>query len=306
MKKDELQRNAHFSASTTLKPAIQAWRLYLQDQGNSPHTLTAFLSDLNLLASYLPPDQTLSEITTIDLNQFLDWMQHKRDVACSPKTLARRITSLKSFFNWVFRYQVIMQNPAEAVVQHSVISPIPIILSDDEVERLMDTAQQYRIAAKPDARYYTLLKLLLLSGIKKNECLGIYLNHIDSEDPEAPFFFVRYANPQYRYKERKISLSPDWLEAYHEYIEQYSIRDQLFIWSQRRLEYLLEDLSREANIGKHVSFDMCRWTCAMHDWRAGEDHNKIREKLGLSKIQWREIGMKLTQLAAGAEANPSA
>jgi integrase/recombinase XerD len=44
---------------------------------------------------------------------------------------------------------------------------------------------------------------------------------------------------------------------------------------------------------------MCRWTCAVRDARAGMDENAIRQKLGLSKIQWREIGMKLKRLVEG-------
>jgi integrase/recombinase XerD len=63
------------------------------------------------------------------------------------------------------------------------------------------------------------------------------------------------------------------------------------------LEYLLEDIGREAGLSKHLSFDMCRWTCVLNDWRSGEDKEIIRQKLGISKIQWREIGMKLKQLS---------
>ena len=58
-----------------------------------------------------------------------------------------------------------------------------------------------------------------------------------------------------------------------------------------------EDLSNEAGIPKHLSFEMCRWTCALTDWRAGMEHDKIRQKLGISKIQWREVSMKLRQLS---------
>jgi integrase/recombinase XerD len=43
---------------------------------------------------------------------------------------------------------------------------------------------------------------------------------------------------------------------------------------------------------------MCRWTCALDDWQAGMEHDKIRQKLGISKIQWREVSMKLGRLAA--------
>ncbi|MGW8251282.1 MAG: hypothetical protein ACWGO1_11620, partial [Anaerolineales bacterium] len=78
----------------------------------------------------------------------------------------------------------------------------------------------------------------------------------------------------------------------------YEIGDRLFPWSPRRLEYLLEDLSEEAGLQKHLSFDMCRWTCALSDWKAGVERDKIRQKLGISKVQWREISMKLESLAS--------
>jgi len=73
--------------------------------------------------------------------------------------------------------------------------------------------------------------------------------------------------------------------------------EQLFPWSPRRLEYLLEDVGREAGLDKHLSFDMCRWTSALNDWQSDMDRENLRQKLGISKIQWREISMKLRQLA---------
>jgi len=80
-------------------------------------------------------------------------------------------------------------------------------------------------------------------------------------------------------------------------LEQYKPSDQVFPWSPRRLEYLLEDLGKETGLIKHLSFDMCRWTCALNDWKSGEDRDQIRQKLGISKIQWREVSLKLRQLA---------
>src|SRR5690606_11479126 len=92
---------AHITDQNLLIPTIKAWRIYLQDQDNSPHTIKAFTADLRLLASFVPPDRTLGKITTAELNNFLEWMQNSRGVPCSPKTLARRITSLKAFFRWL-------------------------------------------------------------------------------------------------------------------------------------------------------------------------------------------------------------
>ena len=289
--------SAHITGQTTLLPAIHAWSYFLEDQGCSLHTIKAFTADIRLLAGFLAPDLVLDKIALHDLNQYLDWMQKRRGISCSPKTLSRRITSLKSFFRWLHEHGVIDANIADGIVQFSVMSPLQVVLSEEEVQRLLDVAQAHRRAKKADARDYTLLKLLLDTGIKKSECLALHPNHIDFDAPGGALLFVRYTNPQYRYKERKIALTSAWVEAYREYAGQYQINERVFPWSQRRLEYLLEDLSSAAGLDKHVSFDMCRWTCALIDWKSGVEHEKIRQKLGISKIQWREIKLKLARLA---------
>ena len=281
----------------TISPALHAWEISLNVQGSSPHTITAFLGDLRLLASYLPPDRQVGEISLADLNNFLRWMEHERDVPCSPKTLARRITSLKSFFRWLHESGVIPANPAEQVVQKSVRSPLPEILSPEEVENILDTALAYRQKPDPDLRSYLLFTLILETGIKKGECLSLSPNHIQLDAPNDPLVFIRYASPQNRYKERKLKLSQEWIAAYQEYRLHHNLDDRLFPWSARMLEYILEDLGKDAGIKKRVSFSMCRWTCAVQDWQTGMEPNKIRQKLGISEVQWREISRKLQVLS---------
>ncbi|GAP10471.1 site-specific recombinase XerD [Bellilinea caldifistulae] len=293
----ETSPSIHITSQTPLLPAIRSWEIYLLDQGKSPYTVRAFQNDLQLLAGYLPPDRPVGAISTRDINNFLNWLQQGRGVPCSPKSLSRRITSIKSFFRWLHQSGRILVDPAEKVVQQSVISPLPTVLTDEEVEKALETANAYRSAKKPDARPYTLLLLLLSTGIKKGECLAIHTNHIDLEAPGGPILFVRYASPRNRYKERKIPLPEEWVASYREYLAQYQPKDVIFPWSPRRLEYLLEDIGEEAGLHKHLSFDMCRWTCALRDWNADMNREHLRQKLGISKIQWREISLKLKQLS---------
>jgi site-specific recombinase XerD len=293
--------SAHLTPRTGLNPAINAWEYFLYDQGRSRNTVKAFLSDVKMLAEAMPPDTTLGSITTNNLNDFLHWLEHDRGVPCSPKSLARRVTALKSFFRWLQKGGVLVVDPAEKVIQHSVLSPVPEVLDEVEIEAALLAADRYRRRPKPDARPYTLLALLLATGIKKSECLGIHLNHVDKEAPEGPVIFIRYASPANRYKERKLQLTEDWLPAYDEYLAQYNPVDRLFPWSQRRLEYLLEDIGKDAGLSKHLSFDMCRWTCALQDYLNNIEPEKIRQKLGISKIQWREIHLKLRTLAGKTE-----
>jgi integrase/recombinase XerD len=289
-------KSAHITTKSLLPTAINGWEMFLKDQGSSTHTVKAFLSDARLLMKFLAPDKSIGTITTDDLNHFFEWMEKDRGVPCSPKTLSRRITSVKSFFRWLTKYGALTLDPAEKVAQRSVISPLPQVLTHDEYEAVLLAADRHRRNPKPDARYYTLIYLLLTTGIKKSECLGIHLNHVELESKKEPYIFIRYASPANRYKERKIELEQDWIASYKEYLAQYTPVDKVFPWSQRRLEYLLEDISEEAGLTKHLSFDMCRWTCALRDYQSGVEADKVREKLGVSKIQWRELFIKLRQL----------
>ncbi|MBV6393452.1 MAG: Tyrosine recombinase XerC [Anaerolineales bacterium] len=288
--------SAHINAKTLLPAAINGWEMYLLDQGRSLNTVKAFLSDVRLLTKFLPPDQTIGGVTTEDLNRFFTWMEKDRGVACSPKTLSRRITSVKSFFRWLHQHGTLSVDPAEKVAQRSAISPLPQVLTDDEYEAVLLAADRHRRSKKPDARPYTLVALILHTAIKKSECLGIHINHFELDGKNGPFLFVRYASPANRYKERKIELTDDWVAAYGEYLSQYQPIDQAFPWSPRRLEYLLEDIGNEAGLNKHLSFDMCRWTSALRDYQSGIEPDKVRQKLGVSKIQWRELFIKIRQL----------
>lgn len=287
---------AHITAKTLLPVAINGWEMFLEDQGRSQNTIKAFLSDVRLLTQFSSPDQTIGAITTDELNRFFEWMEKGRGIACSPKTLSRRITSVKSFFRWLHQHGTLTIDPAEKVLQRSAISPLPQVLTNDEYESVLLVADRHRRDKKPDARPYTLVALLLATAIKKSECLGIHINHIELDGKNGSFLFVRYASPANRYKERKVELQDDWVEAYKEYLTQYQPTDQVFLWSPRRLEYLLEDIGEEAGLSKHLSFDMCRWTSALRDYQDGIEPDKIRQKLGVSKIQWRELFIKLKQL----------
>jgi len=293
-------RAARPRAETALSAAIEAWGAALAQAGRSPHTVKAFTADLRLLAQFLGGGQSVSAIGTHDVRRFLDWMVKGRRVPCSPKTYSRRVTSIKSFFRWLVEGGILSADPAAPVPQQTVLSPLPEVLARDEVETLLRAGDRLRHADPPDPRPLTLFHLLLHTGIKKGECLTLHVNHVDLRSVDGPILYVRYGDVRKRYKERKLPLEADWVPVYRDYLAQYKPDDQLFPWSPRRLEYILEDLGKLAGLEKHVSFDMCRWTCALRDYQAGWDRDRIRQKLGLSKIQWREIGAKLDRLAAEA------
>lgn len=299
MTPENISFSAHITDKTLVLPAIQAWKVFLRDQGRSHHTLKAFTADLTLLANWLPTDKQIVQITTKDLEDFLVWLEKGRGIPCSPKTLSRRITSLKSFFRWLAENAAIATDPAKEIIQKTVISPLPETLTKSETEQALRAADAIRTSAKPDPRPYVLLRLVLETAMKKGEVLSLMTNHLELENPAEPYIHVRYpgSRSEYRYKERKVLVSAEWVEAYQDYATRFEIKDQVFPWSQRRLEYLLEDITKAAKLDKHISFDMCRWTSVLNDLIDGVETDRIRQKLGISKIQWREVYEKLRQLA---------
>ncbi|MCP4362071.1 MAG: site-specific integrase [Chloroflexi bacterium] len=286
----------------SLQAALGAFETHMRDEGFALNTVKAFASDVRLLGKYLGIGQPVNQIGTKDLNDFLNWLLYERGVPCSPKSYARRVTTLKVFFGWLHESAVLPDNPANAVIQRSVKSPLPTLPSEDEVSRAQVVAQQMRVGEfgkKADARPYLLLTLLLKTGIKKGEAMAIIPNHIDHSNTDEPMLFVRYANPNMRYKERKLPLDPQWLDVLDEYLIQYSPPDTLFTCTARNLEYILRDIGDGAGVTRGlISFENMRWVSALRDFRAKEEPDDIRQKLGLSKITWRETNAKLTALAA--------
>ncbi len=285
------------SSSAPISAALAVWMESRRRAGLSENTIKNYRIDIQLLAEYAGAGASVGEFTTQTLNDYLEWMRHKRRVPCSSKTLDRRITALKSFFRWLTPAAALRVNPADAVVNVSVRSPLPVVLTELELSQAQHAARQLgQRKKKADVRPHILLTFLLQTGLRKGETVRLVTNHLALDDPEQPHLYVRYVDKRHRHKERKVDLDPDWVQEYRKYAEIYKITERVFPWSVRLLEYRLEDVSTAARLKKHISFEMLRWACAMRDFRDGMESEKLRRKLGLSKVQWGEMRRKIRRL----------
>ncbi|GIV69853.1 site-specific integrase [Caldilinea sp.] len=286
-------------AHSPLADAIAAFDEYMVRKGFSENTIKAFQNDLKFLSEYLGGDTKLYHITTQALDDFLPWLAENRGVHFSAKTQARRITTMKVFFGWLHGVGVIGVDPAEPLVQIQARTPLPIILRDSDVRTLLLKAQDIsRAREAPDARPYLLVSLLLQTGIKKSECARLMLDDIDISQPQSPSVTIRYREERYKHKNRTLGLTATFTPAFQQYLEQYKPKELLFECTPRNLEYVLEELGELAGIRYvQVGFETLRWTCAVRDFRNGMPEEQLRQKLGLSKISWRETSEKLRLLA---------
>jgi site-specific recombinase XerD len=284
-------------SGSSLKSAMGGFDAHMVRENFTENTRKAFRSDLGLLARYLGGQTAVGDVSTRRLQDFLTWLLNDRGVPCSPKSYARRVTTIKRFFAWLTEAGVIAGDPAAPIPHRPANTPLPDILYEDEVEALLATTQRMaRHPDQPDARPNLLVRLLLETGIKKGECVRIALRHIDRSDPGGPALYIRYPDARMQKKERKLVLSSKLLWALDGYLAQYKPQSSLFNCTARNLEYVLNDAAAQAGIDD-ISFETMRWTCAVRDYRAGMDAEDLRHKLGLSPITWVDTLRKLEVLA---------
>jgi len=295
---DEIALPPPIRADSSLLAAVSAFDEFMKRKDFRENTMKAFRNDLKIVVGYFGENTKLAQVSTTGLNEFLEWMQHSRGKSCSAKTLARRITTLKVFFGWVHGIGVLGTDPSEPVIQQPARTPLPVILREDEIDRLVSVARDYLWDRKhPDARPYLLVSLLLQTGIKKSECDNLLVTDVDLSEAGAPLLIVQYAEQRYAHKNRQLRLDPNILPALRQYLDQYKPANDLFECTPRNLEYVLDEIGTRANIrSTQVGFETLRWTCAVRDFRMGMPEERLREKMGLSKISWRETRDKIHRL----------
>lgn len=285
------------SKQTPIAATLEHFRKYLAKEGKSSHTIKAFLGDMNLLIEHTGEETPIGHYNTSNLNEYLDWMENRRGVSCSRKTYARRVTTLKVYFKWLKNLDAIKRDPALAILQRSGPAPLSNVLTPDDVDAVLKIAKTQRKGDESDYRPELLFRLLLQTGIKKSEAGRLTLEDFDNENPQHPTVIIKHKAKNV-YKERRIELDADLMTVLELYVQQYNPKDTLFTCTTRNLEYILTDLGKEADVPFKLSFEVMRWTMGVRDWRAGDDEESIREKMGLSQTSWYETSNKIKRLVA--------
>jgi integrase/recombinase XerD len=284
--------------TSSLNAAITVFHEHMRRQGFSENTIKAFGGDLNMFARYHGANKAVGEVTTQELQNFMNYLRYQRGAPCSAKSYQRRLTSLKVFFNFLFERNITALDPAAPIAHQPAITPLPEILNAAQVTSLLNATRALLHAPRPDARPHLLISTILLTGIKKSEAMSIKLEDLDLTLPEQPFVYIRYDDPRRWHKERKLKLPADFQPTFEKYVEQYQPHERVFECTPRNLEYVLTDAAQLAGLEGKVTFETLRWTSAVRDAAAGMRDEFLRQKLGLSAITWQDASEKIKRLAA--------
>ena len=268
---------------------------YQQDlrlRGKSDYTVTCFLSDLKMFSDFIGRDTPVGRITKEQLTDWLMKLKFGKDGQTpAPKTMARRVTFLKNFFSWLTREGVIREDPSASLVLERPLPPLPELLFDDEIERLLE-------ASREDPRSRCLVYLILHAGLKKEEVMGLKLDHIDVSNPQVPMITIHFpAVTGKQHRERRLALPAEFTIILKQYVAKYHPTSVLFDCTDRNLNYILARSVKKAGIKKRVTLQLLRDCFAVQQLKSGVPPEALREKLGLSDEAWLESREKYRRLA---------
>ncbi len=295
----------------TLEDALLRYEQHLARRSLSDNSRKAFLGDVRIFSRYLYGDARaggnlpVARITAEHINGFLAEQARSR-VAASPKSIERRLTSLKVFFRWLHETGQITLDPADGVAYKPFVDPLPEHLSDAEVSAVMQAARVLAHSARLEMRPLTAILLVLDTGIKKGECLNLLGSDVALDDPEGASIWVRYDKRHLQFKDRRLPISDECARVVRAHIDRYDCgpQDRLFDCTGRNLEYIFNrKIAPQAGISA-LTFEMLRWTCAVRDFRAGKwSSEQLQVRYGLSAVGWAEMLAKLERLTRPGEAS---
>lgn len=175
------------------------------EEYTSARTRLAYAYDIRLFFEYLHehnpvcskieirdfPLSILDQLTRLDIEEYLEYMslyqKDGRDITNDERGKSRKLAALRSFYNYFYRSEMIETNPASLVSMPKLHDKEIIRLEPNEVAILLDQVEDGTNLTKKELEYHkktklrdvALLTLLLGTGIRVSECVGLDLNDVN-------------------------------------------------------------------------------------------------------------------------------
>jgi integrase/recombinase XerC len=298
MEKVDKNRNDCRTDTRLREEWIQQFIRYLSTEKNaSSHTCRNYLSDLEQFQAFLrdtgaPLSSSgrieIEKADRLTIRKYLSYL-HRKNKKIS---IARKVSSLRSFFKFLVREKVVMFNPAKNISTPKVEKPLPSVLTVDEAFRMMEAPRTALRGGRgsPEkravARDRAILELLYSSGVRVGELVGLNWSQLDLDLGLARVMGKGK-------KERIVPVGGKALEALKAYRDERGISDEktpLFMNSRggrltaRSIARLIKKYTKYSGVFRKVSPHSLRHTFATHLLDAGADIREIQEMLGHASL----------------------
>ena len=155
---------------------------YIQfERGYSAHTVTAYQHDLEKFLNFIYKYDSilLKDFGKIDRQAIRHFLGKEFEEGNSAKTVARRLASIKSLFNYLVQAEVICDNPAIHIKTPKVEKRIPTFVQENKIEDLMKMPDAITLIGKRDR---AILELFYATGIRLNELAGLNIGSVNPQE----------------------------------------------------------------------------------------------------------------------------
>ncbi len=262
------------------------------ERGLSTNTSLAYAQDLEQLVQFcIIYKRSMLEASQKDLRDFVAYLR-KQDL--TPRTIARKISTLKQFYKFLLRENKIQNDPADLLSIVQKTKRLPKHLTIEEIFNLIAAAEGN---TELELRDRALLEMWYATGARVSELSQLTISQLDFDEKVVK---IRGKGG----KERIVPLSEDsvhWAKKYqeirHQWLLQHNLKDTktFFLtrlgkaYSRQGIWKLVKKYAKRANISRKVWPHMIRHSFATHVLRGGADLRAVQELLGHKSISTTEI-----------------
>lgn len=275
---------------------LQSYLEYLSvEKGLSPNTLLSYRRDVEKLFLFLKK-RKISPLRAGE-DDLLAFTRQLQRSGLSSRSIARLLSSLKSFYNFLLLDGLVRKSPATSLSSPKLWVSLPKYLTMDDVKKLLE---QPTVKDPFGLRDRAMLELLYATGLRVSELITLRLEDINYDDG---FLICRGKGG----KERVVPINKSALKAVKEYIREVRpglVREEsdiLFItrrgraFSRQGVWKLLKSYGLKAGIASKLSPHILRHTFATHLLERGADLRSIQLMLGHSQIMTTQIYTHVTR-----------
>lgn len=282
------------------KDYVQDFVEHLQIEKNaSPYTIKYYQNDLLTFLAFLN-QEGVDELSVVDFHVVRLFLTQLYDQKLSRRSVSRKISSLRGFFKFLERENIVLSNPFNQVLLPKQEKTIPGFLYEEELAKLFDVND---LSSPTGQRDQALLEILYATGMRVSECQNLTLTSID-------FSIGTVLVTGKGRKERYIPFGQFAATALLAYIN--DGRDKLVAKAKastenvflnargtplttRGVRHILTNMVKKAALTVHVHPHKLRHTFATHMLNAGADLRTVQELLGHESLSSTQIYTHVTK-----------